>query len=106
MNSTLVNVLAISIVAVVTTFESTSATPLSEADRTNFIGGAVKTCKETIKNKNTERLWSQTDMSNYCSCYSVTMSNNVTQEEVDYASKHDEGLSRDLIDRVVKPAAA
>jgi len=82
------------------------ATPMDEATRTQFIGGAMKTCMQTNNSSEiVKRAWPQTDISNYCGCYSVTLSNSITEEDLTYLATTGGKFPPDVLDRAVKPAA-
>ena len=81
------------------------ATPLSEADRTVFIGFALKSCTEGVNsNEAVKRIWSQTELYNYCSCKSVTMANNTTMEDLNYIAANEFRLTPELEERIINPA--
>jgi hypothetical protein len=82
------------------------ATPMDEATRKQFVGGAMKDClDETNKSEFVKRMWSQSDISNYCGCYSVSVSNIVTQEDLHYIMANHNQFPPGYIDRVINPTA-
>jgi len=86
------------------------ATPMDEATRTDFIGGAMKGCmaevngNEMIQRILEKRLWSQKDLSNYCGCYSVTAASKTRLEDINYVFTNGENSS-EMNDRIVNPSA-
>jgi hypothetical protein len=81
------------------------ATPMDEATRTGFIGGAMKACLAEINNdENVKRAFSQAELSNYCGCFSATLANTSTQEDVTYYYVN-HSYPSGYYERASKPAA-
>jgi hypothetical protein len=76
------------------------ATPMDEATRTSFISAALKSCTAELNTDAYKRALSQTEISNYCGCFSVTAASLATLEDA-YSTE----LSTDQWTRLVIPAA-
>jgi hypothetical protein len=80
-----------------------AATLLDEATRTQYIGMAMKICMEDLSNDEAmKRLWTRTNISNYCGCDATTVANNMTLEDLNYFVANQ--TPPDFAERVVNPA--
>jgi hypothetical protein len=104
------------------TLVSAQATPMSEADQAQFINSTMLACKEELNNydlfragrlsqsyanfrveKSHFQIWSQTEISNYCGCYSATLANSYKQEDINLLASSGSNPS-DMKVRLVDPA--